>query len=186
MNGSAPNTSRVTSQIELVTNAITPVCERAGPPMRISSETINAATTSTPSPSTVRTATQARSGRLTRVEPVSGARPGPPACVTISLAVRKHGLSRALHRQREAKGHHDVDHGSGLFAPAGDSSVTRGKQSGACKSGGHESRLRRSSCPLHSGPRPRRGKLNDPWPFHLFHAQLDRADRHPVPDPGDP
>src|SRR5882762_3541984 len=87
MKGKAPKTSRVTSQTEVVMNLTIPVCVSAGQPMRSSSATINAATTSTPS-----TAAQARSGRFERAGALSGARSGSRAAVTISLAVCKRRL----------------------------------------------------------------------------------------------
>src|SRR3981189_3524080 len=92
MKGKAPNTSRVTSQTEVVMNLTIPVCAIAGQPMRTSSATITAATTSTARPSTPSAAAQARSGRFDRAEALSGARSGSRAVVTISLAVCKRGL----------------------------------------------------------------------------------------------
>src|ERR1700730_18717032 len=92
MKGKAPNTSRVTSQTEVVMNATIPVCAIAGQPMRTSSATITAATTSTARPSTPSAAAQARSGRFDRAEALSGARSGSRAAFTISLAVCKRGL----------------------------------------------------------------------------------------------
>src|SRR5882672_9926832 len=92
MKGKAPNTSRVTSQTEVVMNLTTPVCATAGQPMRTNSATITAATTNTARPSTPSTAAQARSGRFDRAEALSGARSGSRTVVTISLAVCKRGL----------------------------------------------------------------------------------------------
>src|ERR1700720_490695 len=92
MKGKAPNTSRVTSQTEVVMNATIPVCAIAGQPMRTSSATITAATTSTARPSTPSATAQARSGRFDLAEALSGARSGSRAAVTISLAVCKRGL----------------------------------------------------------------------------------------------
>src|SRR5258706_5364227 len=108
MKGSAPYTSRVTSHTEFFTNAQSPVWASVGPPMRESSAMISAAITSTPSPSTVSTAAQARSGRLARArgDSFSCAR-----AAVISLAGCKDGLS--LHRDRLERPLHPLHQRSG-------------------------------------------------------------------------
>src|SRR5581483_5695501 len=93
MYGAAPKMSRVGSQVERVTKSFRPVWEIAGAPMRHSSPTITAATSSTPRPSAVSRIAHARSGRLTRAGAASGARPGSPAASVRSLAGSEDGLS---------------------------------------------------------------------------------------------
>src|SRR6266403_1093386 len=114
MKGKAPNTSRVTSQTEVVMNATIPVCASAGQPMRTSSATITAATASTARPSTPSAIAQARSGRFDRVDALSVGRSGSRTLVTISLAVCKRGLPldgdrvqrrfHLLHQRRRQRG----------------------------------------------------------------------------------
>src|SRR3954470_23051756 len=87
--------SRFTSHTEFFTNAQSPVWASVGPPMRESSAMISAAISSTPSPRTVSTAAQARSGRLARAGALCASR---ARVAVISLARCKDGLS--LHRDR--------------------------------------------------------------------------------------
>src|SRR5512141_307894 len=92
MYGAAPKRSRVGSQVERVTKSFNPTCTSAGAPMRESSATISAATSSTARPRPVSRTAQARSGRLRRAAAPPDAGSGSRSAV-ISLAGSKDGLS---------------------------------------------------------------------------------------------